>query len=264
MTTDAVNISDGADLTKVGVKFDGNKLRWDLIPVFPLELLLRLYTEGAAKYDARNWEKGMRFGKLFAAMMRHATLWWGGEIYDKKDEWQHHLAAVAWNALALIELERTHAECDDRIPQNYVYNENTNPITRELTKFVKTLSDDDKRKMLADDDLSPTMLKLFAESDNPSENLLNGIVCHHKTPIDVLQTLSKIGNDRIKNLILCDRDLPEELLRIFMPDKNPVFRRRVIDHKKVTISILYEMINDKDKHVRGFARTKLKVMVDKL
>lgn len=104
--------------TTGGVKHDAEKECFDLFPMIPLLELAKLFTLGAIKYGVRNWEKGMKFGRLFAAMMRHAIKWWAGEEYDPENG-QHHLTAVAWNALALRELQRTHPEMDDREPQNY-------------------------------------------------------------------------------------------------------------------------------------------------
>jgi len=96
-----------------GRKDDIGKLRYDLIPPGPLSELAKVYTIGAAKYDDRNWENGIKWGRIFGAMMRHAWAWWGGEIHDPKDG-QHHLASVAWCALALMEFERTKVDFDDR------------------------------------------------------------------------------------------------------------------------------------------------------
>jgi len=96
-----------------GIKHDDGKLRFDLIPVYPLEKLAEVYTIGAKKYTDRNWEKGIQWGRIFAAMMRHAWKFWRGERYDEVDG-QEHLASVAWCAFALMEYERTHPELDDR------------------------------------------------------------------------------------------------------------------------------------------------------
>lgn len=96
-----------------GKKNDHGKLRYDLIPSYPLESLAHVYTIGALKYADRNWEKGIAWGRIFAAMMRHAWAWWKGERFDPVDG-QHHLASVAWCAFALIEYEITHLELDDR------------------------------------------------------------------------------------------------------------------------------------------------------
>jgi len=96
-----------------GHKEDNDKLRFDLIPVGPLRKVAEVYTIGAQKYEDRNWEKGLRWGRVYAAMLRHATAWWDGEQCDPVDG-QHHLASVAWCALALMEYETTHRELDDR------------------------------------------------------------------------------------------------------------------------------------------------------
>lgn len=96
-----------------GVKFDDDKPRYDLIPAKPLEELAKVYTVGAKKYADRNWEKGMRWGRVFAAMMRHAWAWWMGETNDKESG-VHHMAAVAWGAFALIEYSQTKTGQDDR------------------------------------------------------------------------------------------------------------------------------------------------------
>lgn len=96
-----------------GRKNDTGKLRYDLLPVLPLAEVANVFTIGAKKYDDRNWEKGLKWGRVFGAMMRHAWAWWRGETHDKEDG-QHHLASVAWCALVLMEFERTHGELDDR------------------------------------------------------------------------------------------------------------------------------------------------------
>ena len=94
------------------VKDDDDKLRFDLIPAKPLEKLARVYTIGAKKYSPRNWEKGLSWGRVFAAMCRHTWAWWRGETHDP--DGQHHLSSVAWCAFALMEYETTHPELDDR------------------------------------------------------------------------------------------------------------------------------------------------------
>jgi hypothetical protein len=60
-----------------------------------------LYEIGAKKYAARNWEKGMDWGRCFSAMSRHLLKFIKGEKYDLVDG-QHHLSSVVWNAVALL------------------------------------------------------------------------------------------------------------------------------------------------------------------
>ena len=98
---------------QVARKDDSGKLRWDLVPVRPMEKVVEVFTKGAVKYSDRNWEKGLAWGRVFAAMMRHGWRWWNGEKYDKEDG-QHHLSSVAWCALVLMEYEETCPEKDDR------------------------------------------------------------------------------------------------------------------------------------------------------
>jgi Domain of unknown function (DUF5664) len=95
---------------------DPKKARPGLMPHYALIELAELYGLGAAKYEARNWEKGISFTVLTDALERHYRAWATGEIHDPKDG-QHHLIAVAWNALTLFELERRGMTEFDDIPE---------------------------------------------------------------------------------------------------------------------------------------------------
>lgn len=74
-----------------GTKDDGNKPRMDLIPPEPLIGAAKVFAFGAGKYGERNWEKGMTYGRLFAALMRHLWSWWGGQERDDESG-KHHLS----------------------------------------------------------------------------------------------------------------------------------------------------------------------------
>lgn len=92
----------------------GRKLaRFDLIPTGPLTALAEHYGRGARKYADRNWERGYQWSLTYAAMMRHAVAFWGGEDLDPETG-SPHIIAVAWHAFALAEFMRTHTEKDDR------------------------------------------------------------------------------------------------------------------------------------------------------
>ena len=54
---------------------------------------------GAAKYAERNWENGMPFSRCVASLKRHLMKYQQG----KRDE--DHLAAIMFNAMALIHYE---------------------------------------------------------------------------------------------------------------------------------------------------------------
>lgn len=68
-------VPDNMDLTKGGVKYDGEKNRWDLFPYDVLDEVAGVLTDGAKKYRDRNWEVGMRWGRPFAATHRHTSAW---------------------------------------------------------------------------------------------------------------------------------------------------------------------------------------------
>ena len=115
-----------------GLRYDGGKLRFDLFPPDALEELAKVYTMGAAKYAARNWERGQKYGVCFGAAMRHLWAWWRGEQRDKESG-LHPLAHAAWNVLALLAYElRGMTDLDDR---NHLANgseaERTAPPTKE-------------------------------------------------------------------------------------------------------------------------------------
>ncbi len=75
------------------------KPRYDLIPLVPLRRLADLYARGAEKYGDHNWQKGQPFQRTFASLLRHVFAWAEGERTED------HLAAVAWNAFALMYYE---------------------------------------------------------------------------------------------------------------------------------------------------------------
>lgn len=122
----AYKIVGGGDMSKEGVKFDGEKARWDLLPPSVLKLI-EVYSIGAQKYEPWNWAKGMAWSRVFAAMMRHSWAWWWGERNDPEDG-QHHLASVAWCALALMHYENEVMGKDDR-PLDFVSPPPTQPST---------------------------------------------------------------------------------------------------------------------------------------
>ncbi len=99
---------------KEGVRFDEGKIRWDLLPVEPLEALAQVYTIGAKKYSEHNWRKGMQWSRILSAMLRHLAAWRRGKRFDQDDGFEH-LAAVLWGAVTLMEYERLGLGEDDRL-----------------------------------------------------------------------------------------------------------------------------------------------------
>lgn len=89
-------------------KADAGKLRYDLIPHGALTELARIYTYGAAKYEADSWRTVPdAIPRYRAAAWRHWVAYLSGEILDPESGLPH-LAHLAWNVVSLSELEATH------------------------------------------------------------------------------------------------------------------------------------------------------------
>lgn len=76
-----------------------NKGRYDLLPVHAIHRLARHFENGARKYDADNWRKGIPLRRYMDSLLRHAFEFMGGK--DDED----HLAAIIWNACCLLETQ---------------------------------------------------------------------------------------------------------------------------------------------------------------
>ncbi len=100
-TNDFLSDSDNVGQLE-GMKFDEDKLRWDLLPIVPVEKIVEIITHGAKKYAPENWKK-VDIQRFYAAGMRHLTAWRKGEEFDK-DSGFTHLAHVGCNILFMIYL----------------------------------------------------------------------------------------------------------------------------------------------------------------
>lgn len=69
------------------------KGRMDLLPVSAIIEVSKIFEEGAEKYEARNWEKGIPMSRFIDSGLRHAMKWLRGD----RDE--PHLAQACWNFL---------------------------------------------------------------------------------------------------------------------------------------------------------------------
>jgi hypothetical protein len=106
-------LREGDDIDKGGVKFDGDKVMMELLPVSFLWGVAAILTYGAKKYAARNWEKGMDWSRPYAGCLRHLFKWWSGETIDPESGLPH-LHHAACNLAFLIEYETKGTGTDDR------------------------------------------------------------------------------------------------------------------------------------------------------
>lgn len=87
--------------------------RYDLIPWAALDVVARIYSFGATKYDDHNWRRGIDWGDHYAALIRHARAFWEGEDLDPESG-EHHMGHVVFHALALILASEEHPALDNR------------------------------------------------------------------------------------------------------------------------------------------------------
>lgn len=87
---------------------------WDLLPIEPLEEIIKALTDGNVKYERDNWKLQTDAGDkvtYYNAAMRHLTAVKKGEVFiddPRTDIPVRHLAALGANVLIMLwhELER--------------------------------------------------------------------------------------------------------------------------------------------------------------
>ena len=85
-----------------GMKFDGMKRLWNLLPWVEVGQIVDVLTDGAKKYTPNNWMTVPDSrDRYFAALMRHMTAWYSGEIKDP-DSRRSHLAHAGCCLLFLM------------------------------------------------------------------------------------------------------------------------------------------------------------------
>ena len=84
----------------IGIKFDGDKPDYSLVPFAALDEVVKVLTYGAKKYDRDNW-KHVDSVRYQAALMRHFSAYMQGEQCDNETN-INHLAHMACSVLFLL------------------------------------------------------------------------------------------------------------------------------------------------------------------
>jgi hypothetical protein len=101
-----------SNTTTRALRYNENKLRYDLIPAIAQREYAKVWTAGAIKYAPRNWEKGMPYSEVIASAMRHLEAIRLGEEIDEESGLLHSAHLMA-NAAMLTEFYFTHPELND-------------------------------------------------------------------------------------------------------------------------------------------------------
>jgi hypothetical protein len=117
------------EMKEEGNKLDSHKVRIELLPPFALEKIAEVFTFGAKKYSEWNWAKGLKYSRIYGALLRHLFLWYKGENLDKETG-KSHLYHAGCCVMMLIETEEFRKDLDDR-PIHYNKNKGIEELIKE-------------------------------------------------------------------------------------------------------------------------------------
>lgn len=136
--TDSLKDSGNRQSFSTGAVRDSQekKGRFDLLPPISEFLVSRIYEDGAIKYAARNWEKGIPIARMVESGVRHLNKYRAG----LRDE--PHLSMAAWNILgalhiaAMIEMGNMPTDLFD-LPNHFGNPETFGPLSPHELKSLK-------------------------------------------------------------------------------------------------------------------------------
>lgn len=96
-----------------GLRYNSNKIRYDLLHPIATKGLAMVMTKGAEKYAERNWERGMSWTSVLASMKRHIAAFESGEDFDPETGLLH-IDHVQANAHFLSAFYKIWPKGDDR------------------------------------------------------------------------------------------------------------------------------------------------------
>ncbi len=108
-----VTVHDLMDASGRGLRYNSDKLRYDLIPPLANKEYAKVWTQALDKYPEGNWEKGMPWTEVIASAMRHLEAIRLGEDIDQESGLLH-AAHLQCNAAMLTEYYYTKKEFDNR------------------------------------------------------------------------------------------------------------------------------------------------------
>lgn len=103
--------------SNTGIKHDQGKLEHHLLSPEAIKGLIQILQFGKTKYGAFNWAKGLKYSRVYDALLRHLQDdWWAGEDLDSETG-LNHMYHVLCNAMFLahyVSHPKKYAEFDDR------------------------------------------------------------------------------------------------------------------------------------------------------
>ena len=100
-----------------GIKYDGEKPDYSLVPFKSMDEVVKVLTYGAAKYDRFNWEK-VEPRRYQAAALRHISAYMQGEKIDPESG-INHLAHAVCSLLFLTDFDLRESREINKVTVSY-------------------------------------------------------------------------------------------------------------------------------------------------
>lgn len=97
-----------------GLRLNGGKLKWSLVPFDALAPMVRVLQFGSKKYAPYNWQKGLSVVECVESLLRHTFAFLDGEDLDPESN-EEHIGHIQANILFISWLLENKPEFDDRI-----------------------------------------------------------------------------------------------------------------------------------------------------
>lgn len=100
-------------MSEQGSRFNAGKPKWSLVPQSALVPMVRVLEFGAKKYDAHNWQKGLKVTEICESMKRHLDDFMEGIDVDPESG-ESHVGHMQCNLLFLSWMLQHRPDMDDR------------------------------------------------------------------------------------------------------------------------------------------------------
>lgn len=100
---------------KLALRYNQGKLRWQNVPLFLFEDVIRVGQHGEQKYTTYNYMTGFPLTELLDSLKRHLNSF--ESPYEKDEDPEsgiNHLASVAWNAIVALNQMKHMKHLDNR------------------------------------------------------------------------------------------------------------------------------------------------------
>ena len=132
------------DPDKGGIKHDGGKTQWHLLPHEAVEGAVRVLMHGAKKYSAFNWAKGMPYTRVLDATQRHLNAIYQGEDKDPDSGLDHVDHAIC--ELVFLKYYMIHGVGEDdrfkRTPEQRQVSRALAESQRQYAKMLRKIIED--------------------------------------------------------------------------------------------------------------------------